>query len=192
MTDMENANGTLTELSSKAESIADGEAEGAYDAPADDHCEENEFERSDGDDASIDLDGIAASKEHDRAEREEYERLIRTRFKQFYTDDTQKMINKRFKRYKAMEQKLSTLEQREGELERREAELDSRLDLERARIEKEMERRVMASVLSNKLRPSENGYAKRRAALPIDVSSLTRDQRAQIAKRAFGGEKISF
>ena len=43
--------------------------------------------------------------------REEYERLIRTKFKEFYAADTQKMINRRFKKYKALEEKVSSLEE---------------------------------------------------------------------------------
>ena len=45
------------------------------------------------------------------AERGEYERLIKTRFKDFYAEDTQRMINRRFKHYKALEEKCKTLEQ---------------------------------------------------------------------------------
>ena len=45
------------------------------------------------------------------AERREYERLIKTRFKDFYTEDTQRMINRRFKSFKALEEKCKTLEQ---------------------------------------------------------------------------------
>ena len=44
------------------------------------------------------------------AERREYERLIKTRFKDFYTEDTQRMINRRFKSYKALEEKCKSLE----------------------------------------------------------------------------------
>ena len=44
------------------------------------------------------------------AERREYERLIKMRFKDFYTEDTQKMINRRFKSFKALEEKCKSLE----------------------------------------------------------------------------------
>ena len=46
----------------------------------------------------------------DIPDREEYQRLIKTKYKDFYTEDTQKMINRRFKRYKAMEERLKALE----------------------------------------------------------------------------------
>ena len=44
------------------------------------------------------------------AERREYERLIKTRFKDFYTEDTQRMINRRFKSFKALEEKCKRME----------------------------------------------------------------------------------
>ena len=44
------------------------------------------------------------------AERREYERLIKTRFKDFYTEDTQRMINRRFKSFKALEERCKSLE----------------------------------------------------------------------------------
>ena len=46
-----------------------------------------------------------------RAEREEYDRLIRTKYKDFYTEDTQKMINRRFRHYKALAEKYKVLEE---------------------------------------------------------------------------------
>ena len=179
MTDMENEFGTLTDLSSKAESIID------------------EIEACDGDEDNFSEQATeqtsAANDFADkRSERAEYERLIRTRFKEFYTDDTQKMINKRFKRYKAMEQRLAELEDKSGRLEARDAELCALLEEERSRIERETEQRVVSGMLANRHRPKENGYAQRRSAMPVDVSTLTKSQRADLAKRAFGGEKISF
>ena len=36
-------------------------------------------------------------------DRDEYERLIKTRFKEYYAEDTQKMINRRFRKYKVLE-----------------------------------------------------------------------------------------
>ena len=180
LTDMENEFGTLTDLSSIAESIID------------------EMEMCEGEEVASLADEakeqIAADNdlEDKRTERAEYEKLIRTRFKEFYTDDTQKMINKRFKRYKAMEQRLAELEGKSLELEKRENELQVLLNEERERVERETEQRIMSGMLANRHRPKENGYAQRRSAMPVDVSTLTKSQRADLAKRAFDGEKISF
>ena len=191
-----NANGTLTDMSSIAESIDGGDMSDTNGVLV-----ENEVAKTDMiPDTAQDLQSVDTSADvlqplsgGDNAnERAEYERLIRTRFKEFYTDDTQKMINKRFKRYKAMEQRLCELEQMADKMSKREAELNEALAAERARAESETEQRVVAQILASRQRPSENGYAPRRAPAPFDVSSLTKSQRADIAKRAFGGEKISF
>lgn len=189
-----NANGTLTDLSSIAESINGGDASDANDAFDEVIKEDAESE------VAQDLQSVGTvahpseqlPTDENGNERAEYERLIRTRFKEFYTDDTQKMINKRFKRYKAMEQRLCELEEMADEMSKREAQLNEALAVERARAESETEQRVVAQMLASRQRPSENGYAPRRAPAPFDVSSLTKSQRADIAKRAFGGEKISF
>lgn len=41
--------------------------------------------------------------------REEYEKFIKTKYKKFYTEDTQKMINKRFKHVKELEENNNNL-----------------------------------------------------------------------------------
>lgn len=191
-----NANGTLTDMSSIAESKDSGDMSDSNDVLGENRIDEADTESDTVQNLqSVDTsDYCSAPLPSDESgnERAEYERLIRTRFKEFYTDDTQKMINKRFKRYKAMEQRLCELEEKEREMSKREAELNEALAAERARTENETEQRVVAQMLASHRRPSENGYSPRRAPAPFDVSSLTKSQRADIAKRAFGGEKISF
>jgi hypothetical protein len=180
---LKNENGTLTDLSSEAESnmsVQNSDDVEALGIDAENSCILNA-------DATEPADEISR-----QDERAEYERLIRTRFKEFYTDDTQKMINKRFKRYKAMEQRLSELEANAEAMRQREAELDLQLESERERVERETERRVVSAMLASQRRPMENGYSPRRAPAPFDVTRLTKSQRADIAKRASGGEKISF
>ena len=176
MTNMENDNGTLADMSSGAESISNGQSVfvDAY-LPSDDESDPPsatgeislpvaiEGEYTEGENAN----GTATTKHNDSAsERAEYERLIRTRFKEFYTDDTQKMINKRFKRYKAMEERLHKLEDRAEQLQKREAELDGVLASERRRVEEETERRVVASMLANRQRPGENGPLLQEVSAP--------------------------
>ena len=182
----ENEYGTLTDLSSVAES------ENIIQASADD--DKTDAPREDGADCETVTNAAyatpaSASEHNDRAE---YERLIRTRFKEFYTDDTQKMINKRFKRYKAMEERISELEHQAQSFRAREAEMDSLIAKRCAEVESETERRVVSEIMASRQRARENGYAPRRSPSPFNVGSLTKSQRADIAKRAFGGEKISF
>ena len=180
----ENENGTLTDLSSQAESNLDVQPPVSNDSDAEE-----------GDTQSLAVENneaIADGAADIQKERAEYERLIRTRFKEFYTDDTQKMINKRFKRYRVMEQRIGELEAAAELMHKRESELDALVAAEREKASAETERRVVSELISQSRRPSENGYAPRRAPAPFNVSALTKSQRADIAKRAFGGEKISF
>lgn len=62
----------------------------------------------DGRDVGADENGTEISKEQERAE---YDRLIRTRFKEFYTEDTQRMINRRFRKYKELEERVREAEE---------------------------------------------------------------------------------
>lgn len=184
-----------------------------------------------------------------RAERAEYDRLIRSRFKEFYTEDTQKMINRRFRKYKELEEKLSAAkEEKSAENAERskkltrdalvakiressdalkkefddfseELALNSEKFIEIATVlledgrfglsdayklshfdeivgktaldaAKATEERVLGEIRSKRARPNENGLAHRTAASSFDVSKLTRAERAKLAKRAAGGEKI--
>jgi septal ring factor EnvC (AmiA/AmiB activator) len=126
------------------------------------------------------------------SERAEYERLIRTRFKSFYTEDTQKMINKRFKKYKALEDKLRDMEETAKQSEARIAEIDALVISERERIEREAEQRITSRIIANKSRANENAVSERHSDSGFDVSRLTKGERAALASRALRGEKIAF
>ena len=184
-----------------------------------------------------------------RSERAEYDRLIRSRFKDFYTEDTQKMINRRFRTYKELEERLGAIEEAKNaenaekskkltrddlvariresseELKREFSDFSEELALNSEKFieiatalledgrfglsdayklshfdeivgktaldaAKATEERVLGEIRSKRARPNENGLAHRSGAAPFDVSKLTRAERAKLAKRAAGGEKI--
>ena len=82
--------------------------------------------------------------ENGRNEREQYEQLIKSRFKDFYAEDTQRLINRRFRKYKIMEERYKLLEEalaeKDAELEERAAkiaEFDSLLHSETERVIRE-------------------------------------------------------
>lgn len=132
-----------------------------------------------------------------RREREEYERLIKNRFKDFYAEDTQRLINRRFRKYKIMEERFKIMEENLAEKETRlsenaekMAEFDALLRSEIEKAVKETEERIIGEIKAKKLRPSENGVEKTRVGSPFDVSGLSKNDRAALAKRAAGGEKI--
>jgi hypothetical protein len=134
-----------------------------------------------------------------RSERDEYDALIKNRFKELYAEDTQRLINRRFRKYKVMEERFKTLEetwaQKEAQISenmQKIAEFASILRYEVEKAIKETEERVISEVRSKRLRPTENGASPRKGAVPFDVSRLTKSERASLAKRAAGGEKIKF
>lgn len=132
-------------------------------------------------------------------EKEEYERLIKTRFKSLYAEDTQKLINRRFRKYKVLEERYKIMEEqlaqkdaRIAEHEQKIAEFDLLLQAELERVKKEAEERILNQIRTRQLRPSENAVVARTAQASFDVAKLTKDERARLAKRAAGGEKIKF
>ena len=136
---------------------------------------------------------------NDKNEREEYEQLIKNRFKEFYAEDTQRLINRRFRKYKIMEERFKYIEEslaeKEAKLLEKDAkiaEFDAFMRSETERIIKETEERILNEIKAKKLRPEENGAVPRKENSRFDVSRLTKNERATLAKRAASGEKIKF
>jgi hypothetical protein len=125
--------------------------------------------------------------------------LIKTRFKEHYARDVQKMINRRFRKYKVMEERYKILEEslakkeaRLSETEKQIAEFEGLLSSELERTARETEERVLNQVRARQLRPVENAVSARVTSTSCDVSRLTKDERAKLAKRAANGERIKF
>ena len=91
-------------------------------------------------------------------DRDEYERLIKTRFKEYYAEDTQKMINRRFRKYKVLEEKCRVLEELVAEKDAKIAKNDQtvaafeeRLQQEVARVAEETRQSVLESIKNKKM-----------------------------------------
>lgn len=133
-------------------------------------------------------DGCAENGGADEGLRQEYEELIRTKYKKFYTEDAQRMISKRLKKYKDIEERL----------ERTEAELlraGEALELERARVDEEARRRAADIIAAQRRhmgerRPDENGIMNYRSQGKRRAADLTRTERRNIAERALRGETV--
>ncbi len=178
-------------------------------------------------------------------ERAEYN-LIKTKYKDFFTEDTQKIINRRLKKYKALlsqfeearEQEAEGVEfdgesldsfilSREDEIKQeyqdfsldkarenerflklaalsarekgislsdayRLSHFEEILQIERERVREETEKNILALIGARKARPSENGLTGSKRSSAFDASTLSRTERAELAKRAAKGEKIHF
>lgn len=144
--------------------------------------EENIFLESPEQTESVE-DVTDVSEGPDQDMRREYEELIRTKYKKFYTEDTQRMINKRFRKYKE-------LEERAERLEAERAQFEEILKAEKQKSEFEAEQRIISGIRTRLMRPEENGIQRAKSQGKRDVSTLTRSERAEMARRASTGETI--
>ena len=119
-------------------------------------------------------------------DREEYEKLIRERFKEHFAADTQRLINRRFKKYKALEEKVRLLEAEAS----RYADIDKLLTDERERAVRETEERMNREFRAMRGRAQENALSNHTTRSSFDVARLTKSERALLATRAQKGEKI--
>ncbi|MBR3879519.1 MAG: hypothetical protein IKJ24_05290 [Clostridia bacterium] len=120
------------------------------------------------------------------SDREEYERLIKERFREHYARDTQRLINRRFKKYKALEEKVKALEEEVS----RHADVETLLKEERERAVRETEERMSREFRAMRMRAQENALSPHTSRSPFDVARLTKSERALLATRAQKGEKI--
>ena len=95
-------------------------------------------------------------------------------------------------RYKLLEESLAQKDAQIAEHSEKIAGFEELLRSEIEKTIKETEERVISEIRAKKLRPAENGTVAHRASTAFDVSKLSRDERAKLAKRAAGGEKIKF
>lgn len=142
-----------------------------------------EEQKTVSEDSSEAADNVSEDITSTEQDRREYEELIRNKFKKFYTEDTQKMINKRFRKYKELEARAEALENERAQFE-------ERLRAECEKSAKEAEQRIISGLRARHARPGENGIITGKAQSKRDVSTLTRTERADMARRASRGEII--
>ncbi len=173
MTDIENEEVTLAEKS-EAKDTAESEKNIAE--------TEDTFE---SEESTKDTEG---ERESDIPDAEEYESLVKRKYKELYDADMQRLINRRFKKYKALEEKVKRLE----EQAQRYADIDSQITAERERAVRETEERMNMQFRAMRSRAEENALSSHTSRSAFDVSRLTKAERALLASRAQKGEKIHF
>lgn len=148
------------------------------------------FESDEGDNIGAPLENDAENAACDEftqlCDREEYERLIRERFKEHFAADTQRLINRRFKKYKALEERVKSLEAEAS----RYADFEKLLMDERERAVRETEERMNREFRAMRGRAQENALSNHTNRSSFDVARLTKSERALLATRAQRGEKI--
>lgn len=129
------------------------------------------------------------------ARRARYRAMITGEFKDLYTADTQRIIDNRFKEARWLEEALAPLMERFGVSNAAElaAAVEARMEQVRSEAQRQAEKRLADHIRSMGARPPENGTSAQTAVTAQrDVARLTRDQRAEYAKRAARGEVITF
>lgn len=144
----------------------------------------------------------AVTPETPEARRARYRALVTGEFKDLYTADTQRIIDCRFKETRSLAEALerqhgvlAALLERYGAAAPEELEAAVEAHVEQARMEaqRQAEKRLADHIRSMGVRPQENGASAQNAVTSQrDVARLTRDQRAEYAKRAARGEVITF
>ena len=191
MTVFENENGTLSDMSLENENgtLSDMSLGDENGLPSD-MGEENDAFCGGGNagesEPSEEQDDRSTDGDIGMIGREEYERLIKTTFKDFFAEDTQRLINKRFKKYKVLEEKVRLLE---TEAEKY-ADVERLILEERERAVSETEERMNRQFIAMRSRGVENAVTKKSQRHSPDVASLTKSERAHLATRALMGEKI--
>lgn len=121
--------------------------------------------------------------------RREYEELIRTKYKKFYSEDAQRMISRRLKKYKSIEERLEHAESELAQVKasREQEAVQAKPEPERAEVERA---RAFDGKRPNVDRPNENGIMQYRAQGKRRISDLTKTERESIAARALRGEIV--
>ena len=160
----------------------------------------------------------ASSAEDAKARMERYKALVGGEFKDLFAADTQRIIDKRFKETKGLQETLAAqapvLERvmgrygvENGDLDGLMAALDAE-DARRAQAEQEAqrllaetarqaaeerERALIQNILARGARPAENGGGTQTGVTArLDPARMTAAQRDHIARRAAKGETITF
>ncbi len=193
-----NENADLNEYTDPAEDGRGDEPEAQFSSQNEQNDKKTTEDMSEATEASVTTESAEADRDPDEDavcddkpsrsdDRAEYEHLIRTKFKELYAEDVQKLINRRFKKLRVLEEKVAELEAAAAAQD-----IESLLKAERERTILETEERMRATLALNRSRPMENAVLPRTSAPVSDVSKLTRTQRASLALRASRGEKIKF
>ena len=161
----------------------------------------------------------AAGEQADRSREEAFRALMEGEYKDLFTAYFQQTFNRRFKEHKQIKDELESARAVLGAVKERYGELSGEELLEAIRAETvlknaptevqkplslastseslvsapddlaEAQRRVIAHIRARGLRPAENGLCAQGAPVAV-AGRLTREERAEMARRAAGGEHI--
>lgn len=120
---------------------------------------------------SIEIDGESFQIEEFEPTAEEYRELVGGLYKSFYDEDMKAAVDK------AVENSRDKIRlEMCDELQRREQE-----------IREEVKRDILKKISKRRMRPDENGISVQHKSPSRDVSKMTKEERAEAARKAAGG-----
>ncbi len=125
---------------------------------------------------NIEIDGESFHIEEFEPTAEDYRDLVGGLYKSFYDEDVKAAVER------ALEQKRSQMLR----------ELEAEMQKKEQSIRDETKKELIKKIAQRRLRPDENGLSGRHTSPKKDVSKMTKEERAQAAKRAAGGLLINF
>ena len=120
---------------------------------------------------NIEIDGDVFRIEEFEPTREEYRELVEGLYKSFYDADVKNAVDKAIE-----EKREEMISNMNSEMEKREQ-----------TIREEMKREILEKISKRRMRPDENGISVQHAAKRRDVSKMTKEERAEAARKAAGG-----
>lgn len=135
----------------------------------------NEFEIIEGPGDSvvedIEIDGESFHIEEFEPTLEEYRELIGGVYKSFYDEDMRCAIEK------AIEEKMCEMR----------AEMNAEVKGKEEALRNQIKGEILNKIAKRRMRPDENGISVQRAVAKRDVSKMTKEERAEAARKAAGG-----
>ena len=119
----------------------------------------------------IEVDGEVFHIEEFEPTEEEYKTLIGGLYKSFYDADIKAAVDR------------ATMEKQEELLKNMDFEIQKRED----EIRREAAKEILNRISKRRMRPDENGISVQHAAKRRDVSKMTKEERAEAARKAAGG-----
>lgn len=137
---------------------------------------ENEMNESDGTIGDIEIGGESFHIEEFEPDAEEYRELVGGIYRSFYEEDMRIAVER-------------AVSEKSEEIRR---ELEAKMQEKEKSIRDEERREILMKIAQRRLRPDENGLTGKRSVTRKDVSKMTREERAQAARKAAGGLIINF
>ena len=120
---------------------------------------------------SIEIDGESFQIEEFEPTAEEYRELVGGVYKSFYDDDLKSAVDK------AIADNRDAIR----------AELEAEIRDREAQIRDEAKKELLQKISKRRMRPDENGISVQHKSPSRDVSKMTKEERAEAARRAAGG-----